>query len=437
MAVKKLYIETMGCAMNELDTAHIIAELKLHKNYETTGDVSQADLILINTCSVREKPVAKLFSELGSFNKQKKPDAKIGVCGCTASHLGQDIIRQAPFVNFVLGARNVSKIKDVLEKDGAVEVDLSYDETTYDFNILAAKEVRAAVNIAVGCDKSCTYCIVPATRGKEISIPPRIILEQVKKRADEGVKEIMLLGQNVNSYGKSLSQRVDFSDLLEMVAGVSGIERIRFTSPHPLHMDDKFMEVFSFNPKIAKHMHMPLQSGSTKVLKAMKRGYSKDWFLRKAFKLKDLNKDTTISTDIIVAFPGEDQADFQDTLDVVRQVRFEQIFSFVFSPRPLTKALEMPNNITKEEAKERLSVLQALHKEILQENHARQLGKIFDVLIERQDDKIYGRGQNYYQLCAPLGSKDLGNDGRGLVGQIIKMRTVSLNKGMLEGEILS
>ncbi|MBD3798013.1 MAG: tRNA (N6-isopentenyl adenosine(37)-C2)-methylthiotransferase MiaB, partial [Campylobacterales bacterium] len=334
---KKLYIETLGCAMNVRDSEHLIAELSLKENYHLTDDIKDADLIMINTCSVREKPVAKLFSELGVFKKQKKPGAKLGVCGCTASHLGSEIIKRAPYVDFVLGARNISKITDVLHKKHAVEIDTDYDDSTYAFGEFRTNPFKAMVNISMGCDKGCTFCIVPATRGEEISIPSELIIEEIKKSVSSGAKEVMLLGQNVNNYGRRFSAESkisNFTELLRKISEIEGLERIRFTSPHPLHMDDEFIEEFAKNPKICKQIHVPLQSGSTKILKEMKRGYTKEWFLNRCALIRSLAPNTTISTDIIVGFPGESDEDFNDTMDVLEIVRFDQLFSFAYSPRP-------------------------------------------------------------------------------------------------------
>ncbi|MCK9473843.1 tRNA (N6-isopentenyl adenosine(37)-C2)-methylthiotransferase MiaB, partial [Sulfurimonas sp.] len=315
---KKLFIETLGCAMNSRDSEHMIAALREKEGYEITDDLKSADLILINTCSVREKPVSKLFSELGVFNKKKKEGAKIGVCGCTASHLGEEIIKRAPYVSFVLGARNVSKITEVLHKDRAVEVDINYDESSFAFDDFRTSPYKAYINISIGCDKSCTYCIVPKTRGEEISIPAELILREAQRAVDSGAKELFLLGQNVNNYGRRFSgeyEKINFTQLLRRLSEIEELKRIRFTSPHPLHMDDEFIEEFAKNPKVCKSMHMPLQSGSSKVLKEMKRGYTKEWFLNRVKKLRSVCPDVSISTDIIVAFPGESDEDFMETLD--------------------------------------------------------------------------------------------------------------------------
>jgi len=396
---KKFYIETLGCAMNVRDSEHMIAELSYKEGYELTVALEEADLILINTCSVREKPVHKLFSEIGSFNKRKKKSAKIGVCGCTASHLGEEIIKKAPFVDFVLGARNVSKITEVLQREKAVEVDIDYDESQYAFGDFRSSPYKAYVNISIGCDKQCTFCIVPHTRGEEVSIPADLIVKEVEKAANSGAKEIFLLGQNVNNYGRRFSgehPKMNFTDLLRLVSEVDGVERIRFTSPHPLHMDDEFLEEFAKNEKVCKSMHMPLQSGSTKILKAMKRGYTKEWFLDRATKLRQMVPDVSISTDIIVAFPGESEEDFEDTMDVIEKVRFEQIFSFKYSPRPLTPAKDYENQIPDSIGSQRLTRLQSRHNEILDEMKNERVGKIFNVYFEelRPGGKVAGRSDN-------------------------------------------
>lgn len=406
---KLLFIQTLGCAMNVRDSEHIIAELK-KQDYEITQNLENADLILINTCSVREKPVHKLFSEIGAFDKVRKKGSKIGVCGCTASHLGSEIFKKAPFVDFVLGARNVSKISQAVQTPKFISTDINYDESEYAFGEFRNSPYKAFVNIMIGCDKKCSYCIVPQTRGDEISIPVQIILNEAKKAAQNGAKEIFLLGQNVNNYGKRFSnshEKIDFSDLLNKLSEISGVERIRFTSPHPLHMDDKFLRTFAENPKICKSIHMPLQSGSTKVLRDMKRGYTKEWYLDRALRLRELCPNLNISTDIIVAYPTENDEDFNDTMEVVKKVRFEQIFSFKFSPRPLTPAANLPL-IDDKIASKRLTHLQSFHNEILDEIMAEQKGKIHEVYFEelRENGQVAGRSFSNF-LVSVNGSEEL------------------------------
>lgn len=419
--------------MNVRDSEHMIAELKEKENYELTQDAKEADLILINTCSVREKPVHKLFSEVGSFEKIKKNGAKIGVCGCTASHLGDEIFKRAPSVDFVLGARNVSKITKAVNTPKFLGNDIDFDESNYAFADFRNSLYKTYINISIGCDKHCTYCIVPHTRGDEISIPFEIIKNEALKAVSKGAKEIFLLGQNVNNYGKRFSnahEKINFSGLLEKLSEIEGLERIRFTSPHPLHMDDRFLEIFSKNPKVCKSMHMPLQSGSSGILKAMKRGYTKEWYLDRALKLRSMCKDVSISTDVIVAFPGESDKDFEDTMDVLEKVRFEQMFSFKYSKRPLTKAATMPNQIPDDIASKRLSVLQARHTEILDEIVVKQKDKEFEVLFEelRSEGFVAGRSDNNF-LIQVKGSEEL-------LGQMKKVKITNPRRMVLNGEIL-
>lgn len=430
---KKLYIETLGCAMNVRDSEHLIAELSLKENYTLTQDLQEADLIMINTCSVREKPVAKLFSELGVFKKQKKASAKLGVCGCTASHLGKEIIKRAPYVDFVLGARNISKITDVLHKKHSIEIDTNYDDSVYSFGDFRTNPFKAMVNISMGCDKGCTFCIVPVTRGEEISIPSELIIDEIKKSIETGAKEVMLLGQNVNNYGRRFSHESsikNFTNLLKEISKIEGLERIRFTSPHPLHMDDEFIQEFAQNPKICKQIHVPLQSGSTRILKEMKRGYTKEWFLNRCEMIRSLAPQATISTDIIVGFPNETDEDFDDTMDVLEQVKFDQLFSFAYSPRPHTPAATYENQVDEKIASERLTKLQDRHTQILDEIMQSQLGTIHEVYFDelKPNGKIAGRSDDG-KLVFVEGSEEL----LGLIKPVLITKT---SRSLLEGKVV-
>jgi len=430
---KKLFIETLGCAMNVRDSEHMIAELNQKEPYTLTQELSQADLIIINTCSVREKPVAKLFSEIGVFNKYKKPTAKIGVCGCTASHLGKEIIKRAPSVDFVLGARNVSKIRDIIDIKHAVEVSTDYDESTYAFGEYRTNSLKAMVNISIGCDKGCTYCIVPATRGDEISIPSRLIIGEIKKAVEQGAKEVMLLGQNVNNYGRRFGadeESCDFTELLQKISLIDGLERIRFASPHPLHMDDAFLEEFASNPKICKQIHVPLQSGSTSLLKAMKRGYTKENFLNRCEKIRTLCPTATISTDVIVGFPGESNDDFEETMDVLDRVRFEQLFSFKYSARPMTEAALFEEQVDPSVSSQRLSRLQARHTEIVDEVMDAQMGSTHKVYFDelKPNGRVSGRSDDG-KLFFVEGSEEL-------LGQIVDVKVSKTSRGALDGVLV-
>lgn len=429
---KKLYIQTLGCAMNVRDSEHIIAELSQKEDYALTNEPESADLILINTCSVRERPVHKLFSEIGGFEKLKKKGAKIGICGCTASHLGAEIFKKAPNVDFVLGARNVSQITRAVKTPKFLGTDIHYDESEFAFAEFRSSPYKSFINIMIGCDKHCTYCIVPHTRGEEISIPFSLIFDEAQKAVDKGAKELFLLGQNVNNYGKHFSkahEKMDFADLLVKLSEIPNLKRIRFTSPHPLHIDDKFLEVFTHNEKICKALHLPLQSGSNAVLKAMKRGYTREWYLEKALKVRKMCENASISTDIIVAFPNESEKDFEDTLEVMNEVRFEQIFSFKYSPRPLTKAALMSGQIEPELATRRLSKLQGRQNEILDEIVARQRLKEFEVLFEEQrKNGVAGRSDNNFLVQTQGGAE--------LLGQIKRVKITNPRRMVLYGEVL-
>lgn len=433
LVAQKLFIKTFGCAMNERDSAHIIAELRQKEGYEITDEPKEADLIIINTCSVREKPERKLFSEIGIFSRLKKRGAKLGICGCTASALGEQIIKKAPSVDFVLGARNVSKITEILKTPKAVEVATNYDESNYEFALNKGESnFRALINISIGCDKKCAYCIVPHTRGKEISIPLDMILKEAQFHADNGAKEIILLGQNVNNYGVRFSaphRRVNFTTLLREISAIRGIKRIKFVSPHPLHCDDEFIAEFAENPKIAKYIHLPLQSGSSKVLRDMKRGYSKEWFLNRVERFRQLAPNVGIGTDIIVAFPTESEADFKDTLEVVERVEFDTMYSFIYSPRANTSAFDLPE-IAKGVAQERLEILQNLHKKILSEKLKREVGKIHSVMIEGESSGAFeGRSENgkliHLKSANPLE-----------IGEIYNAKITSAKNGALFGEVV-
>jgi tRNA-2-methylthio-N6-dimethylallyladenosine synthase len=289
---------------------------------------------------------------------------------------------------------------------------------------------KALINISIGCDKECAYCIVPQTRGDEVSIPLELIIKETEKAVAKGAKEVILLGQNVNNYGKNFKDKnINFTTLLREISKVDGLERIRFTSPHPLHADDEFIEEFANNPKICKNMHFPLQAGSSKVLKEMRRGYTKEWFLAKAAKIRELCPEATISTDIIVGFPGESDEEFLETMEVVQEVGFEFMFSFGYSSRPLTKAADMPNQIDDEIKKMRLLTLQSAQMQIQDAAHKKQLGKVEKILVEGKDGDIYF-GKTGSGFGVKLESKEE------LLGKIVDVKITKAGRHALGGELV-
>jgi len=383
-----LYIKTFGCQMNEYDSQKLAKILE--SNYQLVEAPEQADLILVNTCSVREKPEHKLYSLLGEVRdlKARKPGVMVGVGGCVAQQEGQNIVRRSKAVDFVFGTHNLSLVPSLIahrEAGGLPQVAVDYREDWEDYPLGFPEDGRISrfVSISRGCNKNCTYCIVPTTRGKEVSRAPEEIEREVRIAVARGAREIVLLGQTVNSYGLDFSPRQSFVSLLRRVADIKGVERIRFTSPHPQEVRSDFIDFVCENPKVCHHIHLPLQSGSDRILKAMNRNYRRHRFLAIVEELRTRVPDMAMTTDIIVAFPGETEEDFEQTLDIMRQVRFLNSFSFVFSPRPGTVAAEMESQfLPREVGFERLQRLQQLQEEHGREALESWVGKRVDVLIE-------------------------------------------------------
>lgn len=408
-----VYIRTFGCQMNEHDTQKLYKILE--KDYHPVDAPEKADLVLINTCSVREKPEQKLYSMLGEMRELKtaRPGMMVGVCGCVAQQEGEAILKKGRNVDFVFGTHNLSLVPSLIQlrKKGAPpQVAVNYREDWEELPLGfadvdpsrhgKANHVTAFISISRGCNKSCTYCIVPTTRGPEVSRAISEIEREVKIAVHRGSKEIVLLGQTVNSYGLDLSPRVSFVHLLERISQIEGVERIRFTSPHPQEVRDDFIECVSSNPKVCRHIHMPLQSGSDRILKLMNRNYRRSKYLKIIEALKSRVPDMAITTDIIVGFPGETEEDFQQTLEMLDIVQFDLSYSFAFSPRPGTPAAEMPESITNEEKLRRLQMWQSRQEEIQGARLQKWVGKTVDVLIDnhnKMDDRcMQGRiSQNF------------------------------------------
>ncbi|HAU1151405.1 TPA: tRNA (N6-isopentenyl adenosine(37)-C2)-methylthiotransferase MiaB [Legionella pneumophila] len=365
--VKKLYIKTNGCQMNEYDSSKMAEVLYASHGLVKTDQVEDADVILLNTCSIREKAQEKVFSQLGQWReyKAKNPHVLIGVGGCVASQEGSDIIKRAPFVDIVFGPQTLHRLpallNERLEKNKSV-VDISFPEIEK-FDHLPAPRAEgptAFVSIMEGCSKYCSFCVVPYTRGEEISRPFDDVLAECYQLATQGVREINLLGQNVNDYRGAMDNGdiADLALLIHYIAAIDGIGRIRFTTSHPLAFSENLINAYAEVPELANHLHLPVQSGSDRILSLMKRGYTALEFKSKIRKLRKIRPDIRLSTDIIVGFPGETDRDFQDTMDLVHEIGFDTSFSFIYSPRPGTPAANLPDDTPIEVKKQRLQILQ-------------------------------------------------------------------------------
>ena len=360
----KLYIKTYGCQMNEYDSQKTLEILKQDPTVEETSDPEEADIILLNTCSIREKAEEKVYSELGRLRKLKieNPNLKIGVGGCVASQEGKNIFKRAPYVDLIFGPQTIHKVPSLLSKKNKIEaVDVSFP-IEEKFDALPAPEATGTssfVSIMEGCSKYCSFCVVPYTRGDEVSRKPEQIFDEVARLIEQGVSEIVFVGQNVNSYEYSFNGRMlRLSDLIEVTGSIDGVERIRYTTSHPLDMTDDLIEVYGHVPQLVSHLHLPVQSGSNSILTRMKRNYSRELYIDVIEKLKLVRPNIKVSSDFIVGFPGETDADFQQTMDLIEEVQFDASFSFIYSARPGTPASKLHDATPLAEKKERLNFLQ-------------------------------------------------------------------------------
>ena len=360
----KLYIKTYGCQMNEYDSQKTLEILKQDPTVEETSNPEDADIILLNTCSIREKAEEKVYSELGRLRKLKieNPNLKIGVGGCVASQEGKNIFKRAPYVDLIFGPQTIHKVPSLLSKKNKIEaVDVSFP-IEEKFDALPAPEATGTssfVSIMEGCSKYCSFCVVPYTRGDEVSRKPEQIFDEVARLVEQGVSEIVFVGQNVNSYEYSFNGRMlRLSDLIEVTGSIDGVERIRYTTSHPLDMTDDLIEVYGHVPQLVSQLHLPVQSGSNSILTRMKRNYSRELYIDVIERLKLVRPNIKVSSDFIVGFPGETDADFQQTMDLIEEVQFDASFSFIYSARPGTPASKLHDATPLAEKKERLNILQ-------------------------------------------------------------------------------
>jgi tRNA-2-methylthio-N6-dimethylallyladenosine synthase len=392
----RYFIKTFGCQMNEYDSSRMADVLRAADGLEPTDNAADADVLLMNTCSVREKAEEKVFSLLGEWRRLKasRPHVVIGVGGCVASQEGEAITQRAPFVDLVFGPQTLHRLPEMLgelRRTGRSVVDVSFPEIEK-FDRLPeprAEGATAYVSIMEGCSKYCSFCIVPYTRGDEVSRGFDSVLTEVRQLADQGVSEVTLLGQNVNAYAGPMSDGavVDLATLIHHVAEVPGIERIRFTTSHPVEFTDSLVEAYANIPKLAGHLHLAVQSGSDRILALMKRGYTSLEFKEKCRKLRAVRPDISISTDLIVGFPGETDRDFEATLKLVRDVGFDQSFSFIYSRRPGTPAASLPDDVPHEIKQQRLAALQAQLDSQARTISTRMVGTTQRVLVQRPAKK--------------------------------------------------
>ncbi|MEM9689486.1 MAG: tRNA (N6-isopentenyl adenosine(37)-C2)-methylthiotransferase MiaB [Pseudomonadota bacterium] len=404
---KKLYIKTFGCQMNEYDSEKMADVLRDSHGYELTQDAGDADLLLVNTCSIREKAQEKVFSELGRWRpfKDKKPGVMIGVGGCVASQEGEGITKRAPFVDLVFGPQTLHRLPAMVEEVSAKHqsvVDISFPEIEK-FDCLPeprADGCTAFVSVMEGCSKYCSFCVVPYTRGEEISRPFDDVVSEVARLAEQGVREVNLLGQNVNAYrGPMYSGGVaDLAELTRAVAKVDGIDRIRFTTSHPVEFTDSLIQAYADVPELASYLHLPVQHGSDRILAAMKRGHTTIEYKQKIRRLKAARPGLSLSSDFIIGFPGETDRDFEQLMNLIAEVGFDQSFSFIYSARPGTPAASLADDTPIEIKKERLSILQARINQQAMAISESMIGTTQSVLVERVSKKsasqVSGRTEN-------------------------------------------
>jgi len=438
---KKVYIKTYGCQMNEYDSDKMADVLNNFEGYEKTDIPEDAEVILFNTCSIREKAQEKVFSDLGRVRhlKQKNPNLIIGVGGCVASQEGETIVRRAPYVDVVFGPQTLHRIPELMEqkrKTGKAQVDISFPEIEKFDKMPDAKVegVTAFVSIMEGCSKYCSYCVVPYTRGEEVSRPFEDVLTEIAKLTLQGVKEVNLLGQNVNAYrGKMENGEIaDFAMLLEFVHEIPGIERIRYTTSHPNEMNQRIIDCYGKLPKLVSHLHLPAQSGSDRILAGMKRGYTSLEYKSIIRKIRALRPDISFSSDFIVGFPGETDEDFEKTMKLIEDVFYDVSFSFIFSARPGTPAAELKDETPHEVKLARLQRLQARIVEMAGEISQKMIGTTQKILVEGVSKKdpnvLTGRSENFKVV-------NFAGNPR-MIGEVIDVKITAGNPYALTGEVV-
>jgi tRNA-2-methylthio-N6-dimethylallyladenosine synthase len=439
----KVFIKTFGCQMNEYDSDKMADVLHAAQGYEKTDDVEQADLILFNTCSVREKAQEKVFSDLGRVKHLKARGARIGVGGCVASQEGAAIIARAPYVDVVFGPQTLHRLPELLarrEREQRPQVDISFPEIEK-FDHLPAPRVDGAsafVSVMEGCSKYCSYCVVPYTRGEEVSRPFDDVLVEVAQLAAQGVKEVTLLGQNVNAYRGRMAgsdEIADFAMLLEYVAAIAGIARLRYTTSHPNEFTQRLVDVYARLPQLASHLHLPVQHGSDRILAAMKRGYTAMEYKSTVRKLRAVRPGIRISSDFIVGFPGETDADFEKTMQLIADVGFDHSYSFVFSPRPGTPAAALPDDTPAAVKRERLQRLQAAIEANALRIGTALVGSVQRILVQGPSRKSTAEAPELTGRTECNRSVNFHGPAR-LVGQLVDVHISAIWSHTLRGEVV-
>jgi len=428
------FLETFGCQMNDHDSEKVAGVL-LARGYRQVETAEAARLILYNTCSIREKAAQKVFSRLGEYRAKQSEGKIIGVLGCVAQQEGQGIFERAPWVSLVCGSASYRKLPELIAQlesgnHRVTGLDLDTDETFESEITRRDNPFRAYLTIIEGCDKACSYCVVPYTRGPERSRASDSILREVGQLAELGYSEVQLLGQTVNSYADPTPRKMRFAELLLAVARVPGIRRVRFTTSHPSDFTLDIVEAMEAQPKVCEHVHLPVQSGSTKVLQAMQRTYTREQYLEKVAMIRGARRPIAITTDIIVGFPGESEADFEETLSLLDQVRYDSLFSFKYSPRPNTASLRLNDVVPEEEKSRRLAVLQDKQREIQSAGNKQLIGETFEVLVS-------GKSRRENQWSGYTSSCRLANftsHAKELLGTYVQVRVTGATPNSLVGD---
>ncbi len=437
----KLYIQTFGCQMNEYDSAKMADVLNESHGVVQVQEPKDADILLLNTCSIREKAQEKVFSLLGRFRQLKElnPNIVIGVGGCVASQEGELIRQRAPYVDMVFGPQTLHRLPQMLDEVSTIHhpvVDISFPEIEKFDNLPEprADGPSAFVSVMEGCSKYCTFCVVPYTRGEEISRPLDDVIAEVASLAGQGVIEVNLLGQNVNAY-RGETHEGDIADLallIHYIAQIDGIQRIRYTTSHPNEFSDSLVDVYREVPELVSFLHLPVQSGSDRILSLMKRGHSALEYKSKIRRIREARPDIYLSSDFIIGFPGETEADFQATMKLIEDVRFDQSFSFIYSPRPGTPAASLPDDVPMAVKKERLSQLQARINEFAQEYSQQMVGSVQNVLVhgisKKDTSEVAGRTENNRVV-------NFDPQGQDLIGRIIPVKITAAYSNSLRGEL--